>query len=110
VNSYRLMKSCKECGKVKDLDQFHKSGHVPGQRHSHCVECRAEEYQKSRIRLYRKKEHPIAHVHQCFQCGKDHTCYLPECQTLTGPQRLCERCSFLYGWAQAKNRRFYDDW
>jgi hypothetical protein len=110
VNSYRLTKSCKSCGELKDLDQFHKSGHIPGQRHSHCIECRAKEYRESVTRLPTKKEHPLAHEHYCVECGKLHTCYLPECQTLPGFQRLCGRCSFLHGWAQAKNRRFYDDW
>lgn len=45
-----------------------------------------------------------AHEHLCFNCGNPHTCYYPECASLTGYQRLCARCSFLYGWAQSKDQ------
>lgn len=45
------------------------------------------------------------HEHQCFECGKPFTCDAPECQTLTGRQRLCMRCSYLYGWAQRREGR-----
>jgi len=51
----------------------------------------------------------IAHPHFCFNCGKVHVCDFPECVTLTGLQRLCQRCSYLYGWAKVRDREG-DDW
>ena len=49
-----------------------------------------------------------SHLHSCFECGKPHTCTFPECRNLTGYQRLCSRCSYLYGWAQSKDRKQND--
>jgi len=48
------------------------------------------------------------HEHLCVECGKPHTCEHPECRELTGFQRLCARCSYLYGWAQSKDREALD--
>lgn len=51
----------------------------------------------------------IAHLHECFECNRTHTCEHPECATLLGRQRLCIRCSYIYGWRQ-KQDRGQDDW
>jgi hypothetical protein len=48
------------------------------------------------------------HIHNCFECGKEYKCEHPECQELKGRQRICERCSYLHGWAQAQNRSFVE--
>ena len=48
------------------------------------------------------------HEHLCFECGKPHMCDFPECIELRGLQRLCQRCSYLYGWAQSKDKKQND--
>lgn len=50
------------------------------------------------------------HIHRCFECGKEYNCDHPECQNLPGKQKVCNKCSYLHGWAQAKNRDFLEDW
>jgi hypothetical protein len=52
-----------------------------------------------------------SHLHRCFEpsCNKVYTCDYPECQTLEGKQRLCARCSYLYGWRQNLERKSGDD-
>lgn len=49
-----------------------------------------------------------SHEHLCVECGQPHKCEHPECATLLGFQRLCARCSYLYGWAQTKDKQSHD--
>lgn len=52
----------------------------------------------------------IQHPHFCFECTVNYVCYDPECQSLAGQvQKLCARCSYLHGWASAKDKRQWDD-
>jgi hypothetical protein len=50
------------------------------------------------------------HTHSCFECRKLYVCWSPECMTLPGPQGLCVRCSYNYGWKQKQERATQDDW
>jgi|WetSurSiteA1Bulk_404760.scaffolds.fasta_scaffold14700_2 hypothetical protein len=52
----------------------------------------------------------VQHTPRCVACGKEYICTNPECMTLKGFHGVCPRCSYLHGWAQAKDRRFYDEW
>lgn len=49
------------------------------------------------------------HDHLCIECGKPYECSLPECVGLPGPQGLCSLCSYLHGWARAKDAEA-NDW
>ncbi len=49
------------------------------------------------------------HEHNCVECDEEYPCDFPECQGLTGLQRLCQLCSYNYGWRQ-KQDRASDDW
>ncbi len=51
----------------------------------------------------------IKHEHFCVECSKPYLCDFPECMTLTGLQRLCQICSYNYGWAKVRDRAS-EDW
>jgi len=48
------------------------------------------------------------HEHTCVECGKPYKCENPECMTLPGAQGACGSCSYLHGWARAKEQG--NDW
>lgn len=49
------------------------------------------------------------HLHNCVECHKEYPCDFPECISLAGFQRLCQLCSYLYGWRQKQDRES-NDW